>query len=136
MKHHDPHQNESTLAIGIGCRKNCPSEAIIALVRRAVTLAGCEGSPATLFTLDVKSKEAGLSDAAQALRLELVFLGAEVLQQAAPRALTHSPRIAQMFGLPSIAETAALAGGGPSSALLVPRISAAGASCAIAKRKP
>jgi cobalt-precorrin 5A hydrolase len=40
-----------------------------------------------------------------------------------------------MFGLPSIAEAAALAGAGPSSVLLVARMSDGGASCAIAGRQ-
>jgi cobalt-precorrin 5A hydrolase len=40
-----------------------------------------------------------------------------------------------MFGLPSIAEAAALAGAGPSSVLLVARKSAGGASCAIAGKR-
>lgn len=129
--------NEDMVAVGIGCRKNCSGEAIVALVRRAMVLAGCDGGPATLFTLSDKTGEAGLSHAAQTLGLPLVFLNAEVLREAAPRAVTHSPRIMRMFGLPSIAETAALAGAGPSSILLIPRISEAGASCAIAtKRDP
>ena len=40
-----------------------------------------------------------------------------------------------LFGLPSIAETAALAGAGPSSVLLLARMSEGGASCAIAGQK-
>jgi cobalt-precorrin 5A hydrolase len=127
--------DKKMMAIGVGCKRGCASEAIVALVRRAMNLAGGEGAPAALFTLSDKAGETGLSDAAQALGLPLVFLNAEVLRQAAPRAVTHSPRIMRMFGLPSIAETAALAGAGPSSILLVPRMSEAGASCAIANRR-
>jgi cobalt-precorrin 5A hydrolase len=62
----------------------------------------------------------------------LVFLDGQVLQNASLRAATKSPRVIAMFGLPSIAEAAALAGAGPSSVLLVARISNGGASCAIA----
>jgi len=50
-------------------------------------------------------------------------------------AATNSPRVMAMFGLPSIAEAAALTGAGPSSILLVARMSDGRASCAIAGKK-
>ena len=91
--------------------------------------------PVRLFTHEAKNSEAGLAGAAKALGLPLVFLETEVLRQASLRAATNSPRVMEMFGLPSIAEAAALAGAGPSSVLLVARISNGGASCAIAGRQ-
>ncbi|MGH6813010.1 MAG: cobalamin biosynthesis protein [Methylocella sp.] len=69
------------------------------------------------------------------LDLPLVFLEAEVLRQASLRAATNSPRVMAKFGLPSIAEAAALAGAWPSSVLLVARISDGGASRAIAGKR-
>jgi cobalt-precorrin 5A hydrolase len=66
----------------------------------------------------------------------LFFLDAHALESASGRAATRSAKVQQMFGLPSIAETAALAGAGLASCLLAPRISAAGASCAIARSAP
>jgi cobalt-precorrin 5A hydrolase len=69
------------------------------------------------------------------LGLPLVFLDEESMRQASLRAATRSPRVMALFGLPSIAETAALAGAGPSSVLLVARMSDGGASCAIAGKK-
>ncbi|MGA7657835.1 MAG: cobalamin biosynthesis protein, partial [Methylocella sp.] len=108
------------------------TEAIVALVARAMASASCAGASACLFTHEAKKCEAGLADAAKALGLPLVFLEAEVLQQASLRAITCSPKVMALFGLPSIAETAALAGAGPSSVLLVTRMSDGGASCAIA----
>ena len=128
----DHHVSEPAVAIGIGCKKGCPSEAIIALVARAMAAASCTGMDARLFTHAAKKKEPGLADAAKALGLPLVFLDGQVLRQASLRAATNSPRVMALFGLPSIAETAALAGAGPSSVLLVRRMSNGGASCAIA----
>src|SRR3984893_14580606 len=122
----------ATVAIGIGCKRGCSSEAIVALVERAIAAAACAGKPATLFTHEAKQSEAGLASAAKALGLPLVFLEAGVLRQASLRAATNSPRVMAMFGLPSIAEAAALAGAGPSSFLLLARVSDGGASCAIA----
>jgi hypothetical protein len=45
---------------------------------------------------------------------------------------TISPASCRRFNLPSVAEAAALAGAGPGSVLLVPRIVHDGATCAIA----
>jgi cobalt-precorrin 5A hydrolase len=128
----DHHASQAAVAIGIGCKRSCSSEAIVALVERAIAAASCTGTPATLFTHEAKTSEAGLASAAKALGLPLVFLDGQVLRQASLRATTNSPRVMAMFGLPSIAEAAALAGAGPSSVLLVARISDGGASCAIA----
>jgi cobalt-precorrin 5A hydrolase len=121
------------IAIGLGCRKGCSSEAIAMLVRRARALACCEDENASLFTHEAKSGETGLAEAARALGLPLVFLEAGALRAASGRAATKSAKVAQLFGLPSIAETAALAGAGPASYLIAPRISEGGASCAIAR---
>ncbi len=126
------HPSKTTVAIGIGCKRGCSSKVIVALVERAIAAASCAGEPAALFTHEAKKSEAGLAGAAKALGLPLVFLDGQVLQNASLRAATNSPRVMAMFGLPSIAEAAALAGAGPSSVLLVSRISDGGASCAIA----
>jgi cobalt-precorrin 5A hydrolase len=126
---------KAAVAIGIGCKKGCPSEAIIALVARAMAAASCTGMDARLFTHAAKKNEPGLADAAKALGLPLVFLDGDVLQQASLRAATRSPKVMTLFGLPSIAETAALAGAGPSSILLLARMSEGRASCAIAGNK-
>jgi cobalt-precorrin 5A hydrolase len=126
---------ETALAIGIGCKRGCCSEVIVALVERAIAVTACAGAPAALFTHEAKKSEAGLASAAKALGLPLVFLDGQVLRQASLRAATNSPRVMAMFGLPSIAEAAALAGAGPVSVLLVARMSDVGASCAIAGRQ-
>lgn len=122
-----------TLAIGVGCKRNCPGETIEALVRLAILRAGREEAPAALFTHAAKHGEAGLLMAAARLGLPLVFLPADVLQEAAPRAETRSARVVALFGVPSLAETAALAGAGAGSRLVLARITEAGASCAIAE---
>jgi cobalt-precorrin 5A hydrolase len=119
-------------AIGIGCKRGCPSEAILALVEHAMTAVPGACTPAALFTHEAKKGESGLRLAAQALGLPLIFLDAATLRQASARGATASPRVMELYGLPSIAEAAALAGAGPSSVLLVARMSNSEASCAIA----
>jgi cobalt-precorrin 5A hydrolase len=120
------------IAIGLGCRKHCASEAIVALVRRA--LAGCAGvvGAPRLFSLVDKKDEPGLNAAAAMLELDLVFLPREALAAAASRLLTRSAATRRRFGLDSVAEAAALAGAGPEARLLGPRFAANGATCAIA----
>jgi len=122
----------AAIAIGVGCRKGCQSGEIVALVSRALAAASCAGLPAGLFTHEAKRDEGGLTDAAKALGIPLRFLDSETLRQAAPRAATASARIMTLYGVPSLSEAAALAGAGPSSVLLLARISSQAASCAIA----
>jgi cobalt-precorrin 5A hydrolase len=59
---------------------------------------------------DFKSAEAALSEAAEQLGKPLLILPLSELQAQSSAALTHSARVLQRFGVPSIAETAALAG--------------------------
>jgi len=127
--------SDATVAIGLGCKRGCSGKAIAALVGRAVAAASCTGEQARLFTHAAKKDEPGLLQAAKILDLPLIFLDAESLRQAALRTVTHSPKVLELFGLPSIAEAAALAGAGPSSVLLIARMSDGGASCAIAAKR-
>ena len=122
------------IAIGVGCRKACPSEAIATLVRSALAQAGVREGERRLFTIEDKRGEANLVDAARALGLELNFLAYDRLAAEAPRATTRSEQVERHIGLPSLAETAALAGAGPGGALIVARLAADGATCAIAYR--
>jgi cobalt-precorrin 5A hydrolase len=119
------------LAIGVGCRSGCPGDAIAALVRKALAGLG-DAHAAALFTSVDKQAERGITDAARALALPLVYLPRSALEAASPRASTRSERVVALFGVPSVAETAALAGAGPGSSLLVARMAAEGATCAIA----
>jgi cobalt-precorrin 5A hydrolase len=120
------------IAIGLGCRKACASEAIVELVQRALADCGQAEGVRRLFSLEDKRDEPGLRAAAQALGCDLVFLSREALGAEAPRLLTRSAAVQSRFGLDSVAEAAALAGAGPDARLLGPRIAANGATCAIA----
>ena len=123
------------IAIGVGCRKNCTSAAIVALVRRALAEAGALAGEREMFTLDEKEGEANVREAASALGLPLYFLSHERLLREAPRVVTPSARVERLIGLPGVAETAALAGAGPNGELIVAKIVGGGATCAIALRR-
>ena len=120
------------IAIGLGCRKGVSGEVIASLVREALARVEQTG-PAALFTVDAKRAEACLAQAAQALAMPLHFLPKEALEAVAHLAQTRSPRVEALFGVPSVAETAALAGAGPGAVLILPRITRDNATCAIAR---
>jgi cobalt-precorrin 5A hydrolase len=120
------------IAIGLGCRKGVSGEAIASLVREALARIEQTGA-AALFTVESKRHEAGMTQAAQALAMPLHFLTQEALAAVSDLAQTRSPRVEALFGVPSVAETAALAGAGPGAVLILPRIARDDATCAIAR---
>ncbi len=120
------------LAIGVGCRRGVGGEAIAALVTRALAAAARPGDPAVLFTLSDKVGEIGIGEAAARLGLPLVHLPKEALAAVADRVTLRSERVVELFGVPAIAEAAALAGAGPQSRLIVERIAEAGVTVAVA----
>jgi cobalt-precorrin 5A hydrolase len=89
------------------------------------------GRPA-LFSIEDKADEAGLIEAARHLGLNLVFLARDALRAQAHKIQSASTRSETMFGVPSVAEAAALAGAGVDAALIVPRIAREGVTCAVA----
>ncbi len=128
------------IAIGVGCRRGASAEAIVTLVRETLRSSSLQASGAEpdlttiagLFTLADKRGEPGLDEAARALGLPLAFLDRTVLALVAGEARSCSRRVEEMFGLPGIAETAALAGAGQGAVLLVPRLAATTVTCAVA----
>jgi cobalt-precorrin 5A hydrolase len=120
------------IAIGIGCRAGASATNIVTLVRRTLSGAQLAGASTKLFSIDSKRDEAGLIKAARLLAMPITFLSRDELAARAADAVTHSDRIAALYDLPSVAETAALAGAGSASRLIVPRIAAGAVTCAIA----
>jgi cobalt-precorrin 5A hydrolase len=122
------------VAIGVGCRLGSSANAIEALVRHAL-----DRAPQTerlgVFTILDKSTEPGLIAAARRLGLDLVFLTRDALREQAPFVQTRSIRSGTRFGVPSVAEAAALAGAGTGGVLIFPRIVSQGVTCAIARSR-
>jgi cobalt-precorrin 5A hydrolase len=124
------------IAIGIGCRSGVTGAAIADLVAKTLTDNGLDDAPAALFAPVEKQGEPAIPEAAGRLGLALVFLPKAALQAASPAAETRSERVVELFGVPSVAETAALAGAGPGARLLVKRVTAGGVTCAVAGTGP
>jgi cobalt-precorrin 5A hydrolase len=120
------------IAIGIGCRAGASAANIVALVQRTLSDARLAGERVELFSIEAKHGEIGLIKAARLLAIPITFLPRHALAARASNAVTRSNRVAALFDLPSVAETAALAGAGLGSRLAVPRVSAGAVTCAIA----
>ncbi|MCM5554672.1 cobalamin biosynthesis protein [Pleomorphomonas sp. NRK KF1] len=118
------------MAIGVGCRQGIPAEPIVRLIGAATTgLAPAIG----LFTIEDKRGEAGLREAAESLALPLVFLSREALAAMADRIVTPSSAALARFGVPSVAEAAALAAFDGRARLIVPRRAEEGITVAVAE---
>jgi cobalt-precorrin 5A hydrolase len=121
------------IVAGIGCRRGASAEAIGQIVEAA--LAGCRLERSQLNALATaaeKGEEPGIRDTAGRLALPLILVAAEDLARAADKALSFSQRVLDLKGVPSIAETAAIAAAGRNARLLAARISNKEAACAIA----
>jgi cobalt-precorrin 5A hydrolase len=119
---------EALIVAGIGCRRGCPADTIVALVRRAEAL----GEPADALAAPAfKQDEPGLRQAATLLGMALIFEDAATMAAAQPRCVTRSAAAERATGFASVAEAAAL---GADGVLVVPRLVGAGATCALARR--
>jgi cobalt-precorrin 5A hydrolase len=118
-------------AVGVGCRAGASAEAVERLVREALARAGLE--TASLHGL---RRVPALTEAAARLGLALYWHDEAALRAAAPRIVSHSPRVAALFGVGSVAEAAALAGAGADARIVIAKFSADGVSVAVAKGGP
>lgn len=118
---------------GIGFRHAAESEEIVALVRRALTLAGvAEARLAALAMPEDRAGEASAVAAAARFGLAATGVAAQALRAADARVTTRSARIEAARGVGSVAEAAALALAGEAGRLILPRIASANATCALA----
>ncbi|HEX4018081.1 MAG TPA: precorrin-3B C(17)-methyltransferase [Frankiaceae bacterium] len=121
-----------SLTIGVGASRGVRAEEVLELIRS--TLADANLSAACireLATVEAKAAEAGLLAAAEALDVPLTLHGAAVL--AAIDVPNPSEVVRAAVDTPSVAEAAALAGGGD---LLVAKRKSTMATVAVARREP
>ena len=121
------------IVAGVGCRKGASAEDIGAAIGTALARAGFATQvPDLIAAPELKRGEHGVAAAAAALGVPLVFIAKADLKAAGVRAETRSERVLALMGIPCVAEAAALAGGGPTARLIVPRIAVGTATCALA----
>jgi cobalt-precorrin 5A hydrolase len=121
------------IVAGIGCRKDAPAEAIEEVIRVALEQGKLKWRKLdALATHYEKRHEPGLRAVAQKWSLIVLFPEAAEMESAAKLTATVSPKSLAALGVPSVAETAALAAVGRKPRLLVPRVVTKNATCAIA----
>lgn len=120
--------DDEAVIAGIGCRRECPADDIVALVREAERLAavrvGALAGPA--FRGDA------LRAAAAALGVRLIAVERGALEAAQDRCVTRSAAALAAVGVGSVAEGCALAAAGAGGRLVLARIAGARATCALA----
>jgi cobalt-precorrin 5A hydrolase len=124
---------QAMIVAGVGCRKGVRAADIEAAIVAALGRAGVATSQLRLIATSVaKGGEPGIALAASAIGVPLVLIPPGDLAAAGIRATTRSERVIAVAGVPSVAEAAALAAGGPDARLIVPRIAVGPATCALA----
>jgi cobalt-precorrin 5A hydrolase len=124
---------EAMIVAGVGCRRGTSAAEIETAIAAALAQAGLASHALDLLaTAAFKGDEPGIVAAAAARGGELILIAQPDLERAGGRA-THSRRVAELTGVGSVAEAAALAAGGPAARLVVPRIAIGPATCALAR---
>jgi cobalt-precorrin 5A hydrolase len=126
-------REEAMIVAGIGCRRGASAAAIEEVIRFALSQGRLRRDALTaLATQSDKGEEPGLRELAERWRLALLLPSMTELESVARLVATVSPRSLAAKGLPSVAETAALAAAGRRARLIVPRVATKEATCAIA----
>lgn len=122
------------IVAGIGCRRLCNPDEIVALVQAAQRQVGCHVEALAIPAF--KAEEPGLREAASQLGTKLLVVDTAALERAQARCPAQSPTVQEATGFGSIAEACALAAAGANSVLLLPKIAAGRATCALAAGDP
>jgi len=121
------------IVAGIGCRKGATPEEIGAALDTALERAGRPLAKIELLATSTrKREEQGIAETAASRGLRLVLVEPADLEIASARGATWSRRVLALAGVPSVAEAAALAAGGPKARLILPRIVVGPVTCALA----
>jgi cobalt-precorrin 5A hydrolase len=125
------------IAAGLGCTSTCAAGDIARALTLSLRAAGRELLDVqALCAPAFKREQASIAEAARELGLRVLFVSDEQLHAQAGFALSRSQRALERAGVPSVAETAALAGAralcGTPVRLLGPRTIFGGATCALA----
>ncbi|REC96155.1 cobalamin biosynthesis protein [Kushneria indalinina] len=125
------------IALGVGCRRDCPSDALMTLAVQTLALAGLQPDQITLVTtLEGRQHETAITSLARACHCPLIALSKEALRESEPAMSQVSETTRRVHGVPGVAEAAALAAirqhTGATARLLVNRQQCASATCALA----
>jgi cobalt-precorrin 5A hydrolase len=122
------------IVAGLGCRRGTAVDDLEAALRLACDRAGIPcASIHALATGRIKQDDPGMLNLAARLGLPLHIVGDEELKAAASRTHTISRHSLAKTDSPCLSEAAALAAAGEDATLLVARVVAEGATCALAQ---
>jgi cobalt-precorrin 5A hydrolase len=125
--------DQAMIVAGIGCRRGTRAPDIEAALRAALQRAGLAADTlGAIATAAAKQHEPGIAATAEKLGVRLVLVAQAELQATAHRTQTNSDRVRALFGVPSVAEAAALAAAGAAGRLIAPRLAVGSATCALA----
>jgi cobalt-precorrin 5A hydrolase len=125
--------DKAMIVAGVGCRRGTAAAQIEAAIAAALMRAGLGiAAVRAVATAAAKGDEPGIAAAASSIGVPLVLVAQDDLAAAGARAATRSERVLAATGVPSVAEAAALAAGGPAARLISPRIVVGPATCALA----
>jgi cobalt-precorrin 5A hydrolase / precorrin-3B C17-methyltransferase len=123
-----------TLALGVGCERDCDPDELIALVDETLATAGLSpASVATVTSIDVKMDEAAVHAVAAHLEAPVRYFDAPHLEAETPRLENPSEIVFREVGTHGVAEAAALAATGSAGSLVVAKHKSARATCAVAR---
>ena len=121
------------IVAGVGCRRGTSAAEIETAIAAALAQAGLASHALDLLaTAAFKADEPGIVAAAAARGVDLILVAQADLERAGDGA-TQSLRVAELTGVGSVAEAAALAAGGPNARLVLPRIAIGSVTCALAR---
>jgi cobalamin biosynthesis protein CbiG len=120
----------SRVIAGIGFRRDCAAEDLLAVIAAAAARAG--RAVDALAVPDFKAEDAA-REAARRLAVPLILVPRTALQGVQGRCLTRSAAAARATGFGSVAEGCALAAAGESGRLVLARITGERATCALAE---
>jgi cobalt-precorrin 5A hydrolase len=121
------------IVAGVGCRKGAAAAQIEAAITAALAHVGLTRAAVRLIaTSAAKGSEPGIAAVASSIGVPLVLVAPSDLAAAGVRAATRSARVLALAGVPSVAEAAALAAGGPAARLIASRVAVGPATCALA----
>lgn len=125
----------SEIAVGIGCGSSACAEDIHTLAQDMLQSAPPHAR-AKIFTLARKADDAALREAAALLDCAIIFLDEAEFAARQPeflaRGATASAVAREKTGFASVAEAAALMGGGPNAVLIARRRATRNVTCALA----
>ncbi len=127
-------RQSSGLVLGLGCERGADPAEVIALAEQALETCGKSAKDMTLVaSIEARAGEPAIVDAARHFGVPLRLFSAPSLEALTPRLANPSALVFAYTGCHGVAEAAALAGGGETAILLVPKLKSRQATVAIAE---